>query len=48
MWEGGVWQEGPVGELGGCGYGDYVGVCLGGVGVVGVVYFDDEGVGEDG
>ena len=35
-------------EIGRCGYGDYVGVCLGGVGVVGVVYFDDGGVGEDG
>ena len=35
-------------EIGGCCDGDYVGFCLGGVGVVGVVYFDDRGVGEDG
>ncbi len=35
-------------EILGFGDGDYVGFCLGCVGVVGVVYFDYGGVGEDG
>ena len=46
--EGRGWEECPVREVGGCGDGDDVGLRLGGVGVVGVVYFDDGGVGEDG
>ena len=48
VWEGRMVQKGPVLEIGGCRYGDYVFFCLGCVGVVGVVYFDDGGVGEDG
>lgn len=46
--EGGVGEEGPVYEIGRCRDGDDVGLRLGGVAVVGVVYFDDGGVGEDG